>query len=347
MSRFSLAPGEALDAAFRRTMRKQLRSAARAFEDEATPASAVHRARRCLKRSRALLALLEPAYGKKPWAVEIKALKSAGQRLAGARDEQAKLDALARVAAHAGAFSDEVASRFAEGNATNQGSRAAAPNTTVARLRRSLERRRVQHESEIDRQAGQELAATLDRVSQRFRRKRLGRFDEPALVDGIVATYRRGRKAMRRAFASGRNEDFHAWRREVQAHWRHMQLIEASWPAEVLTRAEAAKALSGLLGDEHDLWLLGSELADPSSSLRSPERDGLTGLCQTMQEGLRSDAKLVGRRLYAEKPRHLGKRLARYWRDAAAAGPRSAAETPADLADADVAQGERPAVSLA
>ncbi len=33
------------------------------------------------------------------------------------------------------------------------------------------------------------------------------------------------RQAFRHAFAEGRDEDFHEWRKTLQHHWRHMQLL--------------------------------------------------------------------------------------------------------------------------
>ncbi len=254
MAGFVFASGEALDRAFCRVMRRQLRSAGRALSSEEAPALAVHRARRCLKRSRALIALLEPAFRKNRWAKEAKALKRAGQQLSGARDEQAKLDAL-----------DKLAMR-------NRGKIGA---TTINMLRKTIEARRAKRERAVAREHTSDLARDFDRLAKRFGRKRLERFDGSALLDGIAETYRCGRRAMRRAYESGHDEDFHAWRREVQTHWRHMQLIEACAATEARPRADAAKALSGLLGEDHDLWLLLSDLDRRSLPLGAAARQRL------------------------------------------------------------------------
>lgn len=325
MAGFAFASGEALDCAFRQVMKRQLRAAGRALATEEAsehfPAKwitvgrkkvlkannldrladpqgsenglAVHRARRCLKRSRALLALLYPAFRKKRWAKEARALKRAGQQLSGARDEQAKLDALEKLAAR---------------------DRRAAGASTINMLRKVIEARRAKLERAVAHELKRDLARDLDRLGERFRRKRLKRFDEDALRDGIAETYRRGRRAMRWAYESGRDEDFHAWRREVQTHWRHMQLIEACAPAEARPRAEAAKVLSGLLGDDHDLWLLLNDLDRPSLPLAAATRQRLKRAIAKAQAALRQEAQGVGERLFAEMPKQLGKRLKRAWR---------------------------------
>lgn len=297
MSRYAFAPGEALDMAFRRILRGQLRSAKRALAAETTPALAVHRARRCLKRSRALLALLSPAYRKRRWADASKALKKAGDRLSGARDEQARLDALDRLVA---------------------GGRRPLAASSLEVLRKIIETRRVKLERDAEQELEGDLKTRLDRAGRRLTTRRLKRFDETALIDGIARTYRRGRRAMRDAYASGEDAAFHDWRREVQAHWRHLQLITSCVPADTEARAEAAKTLAGLLGEDHDLWLLLSDLADPAVPLGEPARQRLRRAIVASQAELRAQAQAIGAQLYAEKPKALKHRIEAAWNAPAA-----------------------------
>ena len=292
MAGYAFLPGEAFGVAFRRMFKRQLRAAARALATDENPAVAVHRARRCLKRSRALIALLEPTVARKRWSKAAKALKRAGQDLAGARDEQAKLDALERL--------------------TLQSPRAInAP--TVRLIRKVIEARRLKRERGVAKKLESDLAIDLSQIGRHFRRKRLEQFDEDALLAGIVHTYRRGRRAMQAAMASGRDEDFHAWRREVQTHWRHMQLIDACAPSEARARAEMAKTLSGVLGKDHDLWLLLAELVDRALPLGEPARQRLRRAILAAQAELREQANAIGAQLYAEKPKALQRRIEAAW----------------------------------
>lgn len=292
MSRYAFAPGEALDSAFHQILRHQLRSAGRALAAEETPALAVHRARRCLKRARALLSLLSPAYGKLRWAKPAKALTSIADRLSGARDEQARLDALDRLVA---------------------GGRRPLAASSLKVLRKVIETRQGELERAAERELEDDLKSRLDRIGRRFAKTRLKRFDEVALVDGILRTYRRGRRSMHAAYARGKDTDFHAWRREVQAHWRHMQLIAKRVPAEAAGRSEAAKRLAGLLGEDHDLWLLQSDLADPALPLGEAARARLRRAIGAAQAALREQARAIGDQLYAEKPKALRRRLLAEW----------------------------------
>jgi hypothetical protein len=317
MSRYWFSPGEALDAAFRQIMRKQLRSAARALASDEPAALGIHRARRCLKRSGALVALIEPVYRRGRWAHEARTLKAAAQQLSGARDEQAKLDALERLMARFGA---------------------SLPVAACQRLGLALEQKRARHEQAVGPDKVEDLTRTLDRLGQSFRRKRVRRLGDRALIEGVAAAYRRGRKTMRTAFATGRDEDFHAWRRNLQVHWRHMQLMERCWPAEMRVRAEAAKTISGHLGEDHDLWLLLCDLADPDLLLREADRKRLARACRTMQAGLREEARRLGEHLYAEKPRQLAKRLGHHWRCAVKWGVAAAPDRQVTGTDAPVVE---------
>ena len=46
-----------------------------------------------------------------------------------------------------------------------------------------------------------------------------------SVAKGLRQSYRGGRKAFAQAFATGSDEDFHEWRKTLQHHWRHMQLL--------------------------------------------------------------------------------------------------------------------------
>ena len=73
-------------------------------------------------------------------------------------------------------------------------------------------------------------------------------------------------------------------------------------------QADAADRLTKLLGDDHDLAQLAEHLPDEPAVL-----DAIAELRAEIQ----ADAWQLGHRLYAEKPKAFGRRLARYL-DAAA-----------------------------
>ncbi|MBK9079325.1 MAG: CHAD domain-containing protein [Hyphomicrobium sp.] len=61
------------------------------------------------------------------------------------------------------------------------------------------------------------------------------------MIEGIAATYRDGRRALKRAYDTPTDETIHELRKMVQAHWRHMALLSRAWPDEMSLRLEAAR----------------------------------------------------------------------------------------------------------
>jgi CHAD domain-containing protein len=299
MASYRFEPGSALDVQARRLIRRQLKSASRALSEGVT-AQSIHRARRCLKRCRSLVVLVQPSGGRRSWSAEAAALKEASNRLAGARDVQAKLDALAKLEAWA-----------ADQSLT----------PTFARLRKGIDSRRKSREQDIGNSVAGAIAADLGGLAVHFTRKRLRGFGEAAMMNGVAETYRRGRKAMARAYRKNRDEDFHEWRKQMQRHWRHMQLLESVWPEEIAARTKAAQDLSALLGDDHDLWMLLGYLNEGKLPLAQNKRQRIAELGRDLQSELRRRARWIGAQLYAEKPRPFVRRLTVYWSVAAEAGP--------------------------
>jgi hypothetical protein len=319
MSIYRFEPAEPLDDQCRRIMRRQLKAAGKALEAESQSAATIHRARRCLKRCRSLISLIDPEGDKRRWSAEDSALRDIARALSGARDVQAKLDALGRL----------------ESRAADQ---SLGPSFT--RLRKGIDARGRAAKQNVAGDVPAAIVSRLGEIAEQFTRKRLRGFGEAQAVRGTAATYRRGRKAMARAIRSGRDEDYHAWRKHLQRHWRHMQLLEAAWPQEMAGRAAAAKELSALLGDDHDLAMLLGYLREATVPLAQSKRQQLAELGRELQSELRRRAEIAGRRLYAEKSRALARRLTTYWSVAIAFGDSGkpaapqAIEAPEDAAPA-------------
>lgn len=160
---------------------------------------------------------------------------------------------------------------------------------------------------------------------ERLRRLEINPATRATLIEGAEQTYRRGRKAMTLAYDTSDDEAFHAWRKCVQAHWRHMVLLARLWPATMDARAAQARGLSQILGDDHDLSLLKGRL-DALGADDPPLSDAVgtvLAIVAERQAMLRRLAKPRGALLYAATPRGHGRWLAALW------------EAAADQADAD------------
>ena len=131
-----------------------------------------------------------------------------------------------------------------------------------------------------------------------------------SLNDGLVEQYRRGRRAMRVALNDGDSDDWHEWRKPAKSHWYHVRLLRDVWRPAMEARTSELSALAELLGEDHDLALLRTSLVDL-------DEDGALAVLSPLDERratLQSAAARIGRRLYAEKPRHFERRMHSYWR---------------------------------
>ena len=92
-----------------------------------------------------------------------------------------------------------------------------------------------------------------------------------------------------------------------------MQLLSRAWPDELGARASEAKELSQLLGQDHDLSVLGAFVQANAELLPAAAVSAVASQVRQFQEQLRVLAGLRGARLFAEGPQELTERLSTYW----------------------------------
>jgi CHAD domain-containing protein len=290
------------------------------------PATAIHDARRCLKRLRALLRLARPGLAEATYRREAERLAGTGRMLAGARDLHVMKQTLGKLEARFGHLpngsGDRVRKLLAQGRAGNGRAGADARRQALSRLEQS--RRLFQ---------GRAMRGiTLEHIAQ-----------------GLEDTYRKARKAFRHAYKEPSDETFHAWRKRVQQHWRHMSLLSRGWPEAMSARASEAKELSRLLGEDHDLAVLIAFLRRQSGKhLDAGDVEAVVKLCRTCQEELRAQARPRGERLFVERPRDLKSRVHLYWTNAAHLADLARTDASPKAAEAATgdARGRAPAAAL-
>ncbi len=95
-----------------------------------------------------------------------------------------------------------------------------------------------------------------------------------ALGNGLDTTYRRGRRALRRAEARPSDELMHEWRKSVKNLGYQVRLLERAAPSVLEPLGANLDDLAEALGDDHDLAVLVERLAArPGSVRRQPLRD--------------------------------------------------------------------------
>jgi len=254
-------------------------------------ATAIHGARKDLKKLRGLLRLVRGELGEKRFKAENRRYREAGRLLSGSRDAEVKLETLASL---------------------RRGSPdlPAAAGTSWAGML----------ESERDELAAAARADSEGRIAAATREIGKGRRKVPkwplrtdswALVaPGLASGYREGRRAMKRVRADPSAANLHEWRKRAKDLWYQLRIVRDAWPELLGATADQAHALTDLLGDHHDLAVLGDDLR---SREEIGDRDAFHAAIEKRQDELLGAALGIGRRLYAENPKAFRRRLERYW----------------------------------
>lgn len=254
---------------------------------------AVHESRKSLKRTRALLRLVRPGIGESAFKSNNAALRDIAQSFSADRDRH-------------------VLSGVASKCATQLGARFAKPFTAVQSTLDEMRTDPSAHAEARDRA----IAALADaRKSLQKLSPKPNSFD--LLHDGLQDCYRRGRRQLKRAFAHPTDEGFHDLRKSVQQHWRHMQVLQRAWPDMFVARVAAARRLSQILGDDHDLAVFKTYVdAMAAAKISEAARRAIVHHCEGEQSKLRRLAQPLVQQLFAEKSGQFSRRIAVTWHTA-------------------------------
>jgi CHAD domain-containing protein len=260
--------------------------------------TAIHEARKDLKKARAVLRLVRDQLGEEVYQRENARLRDAGRTLSGSRDAVVKVETLDALAER---FSGELPESYEP-------------------LREQLEEERKVStaaqsgaDSEIRRSAAlaaEEIAAGRAAIEKWA----FAKSGWKLLTPGLKRSYGRGRDRFHDVLADPSPVNVHEWRKRVKDLWYHLRLLRDSWPEVLGEMSDQAHLLSDLLGDHHDLGVLAE---DAQSRRDLPDREGaaaIVGIIEGRQGELLEAAVPIGERLYADSPKAFVKRLRAYWR---------------------------------
>jgi CHAD domain-containing protein len=310
---YRLEPDEGVREAITRSAREQvdraIREITRIGED---PATAVHSARKALKKERSLLRLAHGSMSPAQRRRENDALRRAAQKLSGVRDAEVMRQTL-----------DRLAERFA----------GQLPETTFAAVRERLERRRATHGTQRDGSPDDQALRELDELRRRIDGWKLSAEGWKAIEAGLQRSYRRGRRGFDRARTHRSLEELHDWRKRVKDLWYHERLVAPVCGPAIKGQAEDAHRLADLLGDDHDLGVLRQVLTE--DQVDAPvDLDALIALIDHRRTELQTEAIELGRRVYAEKPKAFRRRMRACWKAGTRLAEAPAKRQPAKLAEA-------------
>lgn len=288
---------ESVEAGTRRILIEQCERAEQQLSAAIDTTTGVHEARKCIKRMRALLRLVRGAVGDECWRAESSIVRDVGLRLSPLRDSDVAQQTINALAIDATAPMQKALQQL--GALIAQGSGQALD---------AASRQQVMIEAQVT------IAAF---------RKTCEAFAVPGAMPHVIATglgraQRQCRARLQRAREEPTDERLHDLRKAVQAHWRHMLLLSGTWPDLMKARADEARALSVLLGEDQDLAML-ERLTEAAvdKGLRHPDAARIATACRKRRKALQKEALARADRLFLEKPRRFAAQIARAWTIAA------------------------------
>lgn len=254
---------------------------------------AVHQVRKRCKKLRGLIRLVRPVFD--DFQRENEFFRDAARELSYVRNAQSSIECFDDLIDH---FQDQVGDDAF-----------ASIREELADRRQTIAEDKVGLQNKLD-----EFLAEMREARQRVDRWQINDNGFSAVSGGLMKTYRRCRKAFRKAYEKPTTENFHEWRKRAKYHWYHARLLRRIWPDMMNVQRNAAHDLSDLLGDDHDLDVFRETLLDdPHRFGNQWDLQAIIGLIDRRRAELQAVARPLGKRLLAEKPKQLAARFRAYW----------------------------------
>lgn len=246
----------------------------------------IHEARKVIKRVRALVRLVRGAIGDDADAAN-RLLRDAGRPLSQSRDADVMLETFDALAAK----------------------KNPPPDGDAIRRELARERRTAHGHDDTMREGSLDLlrrfAASIE--TWKFSEKK---FD--AIEPGLRRSYSNGRHALDAARGDWSPVTAHELRKRAKDLWYHAELLREAWPDVMGAYAHALHELGDLLGDDHDLAVLGDRVAAVAAAPEEVRAAWLVRIA-AKREKLRRKALPLATKLYFESPKRFVHRLATWW----------------------------------
>jgi CHAD domain-containing protein len=252
---------------------------------------AIHEARVCLKKIRAVLRLVREEIGDQKFKAENRRYRDAGRRLSSVRDSAVIIDTFDKLT------SDE----------------AVSTTTYLTQMRARLIRAEGTPVVEKE-EALLEVTAVIAEARADLEDWQIDHKGFAALEPGLKRVYRDGRTVLGIVQERPTVENLHELRKQVKTLYYQIHLVGHAWPAILEPFDAELKDLTDLLSDHHDLAVLGNAV----SEARENQSDGdleqeILDLINRRQRELRMEAMPLVQRIYVEKPAAFVRRIEGYW----------------------------------
>lgn len=290
---FRILPDETVEGAVRRIAQEQVSSAIHDIDDGSLDHQVtVHEVRKRCKKIRGLIRLVRPSFSR--YASENACFRDAARALSDLRDATAMIECF-----------DALVDRY----------RDELEQDPFGSVREALQERLngVAASQDVERRLA-EFREAMEEGYDRVGAWSLDAEGYEAVRGGLKKTYRRARKAMRKAYGAPAVERFHEWRKRVKYNRYHTRLLREIWEPIMRPRRDQVKRLSDLLGDDHDLGVFRALLVDETDRFgRQRDLQALLALIDQRRRELEAWSHPLGQRLYAEKPKRYADRMGRIW----------------------------------
>jgi CHAD domain-containing protein len=252
---------------------------------------AIHNARVCFKKIRAVLRLMADRMGG-DFQKENICYRDLGRRLSSVRNNVAMIESLAKLKER---FGDQLSEK------------------ALSKPRRPLVESDARDKADKSR-ALAEVARGLRSARGRVEKWPLGNDGFGDLAGGLKRTYKQGRQGFAASCEGPTVANLHEWRKRVKDLWYQVRVLKKIWPGEVGKLADELEKLGDYLSDHHDLALLRASAGENWKEIGDEsEIETLIALIDQRAAELRLEARLLGERIYAEKPSAFVNRLQHYW----------------------------------
>jgi CHAD domain-containing protein len=253
---------------------------------------AIHDARVCIKKIRAVLRLVQTELDPDIFRQENISYRDLGRHLSALRDTAAMRETL-----------DKLTDRFAD---------QLAPSA-FAELDQSLKQSSTAQRLE-KKKAMLAVAKSLGAARRRVEHWPIEQEGFSALRQGVKRVYKQGRQSFANALAQPSVENFHEWRKDVKYLRYQIRILRPIWSTMLGRLEDELETLGEYLSEDHDLALLRQRVLEPAEPTDTRmDIEALIALIDRRRAELQVDAKLLGDRVYAEKPGAFSDRLGVYW----------------------------------
>ncbi len=155
----------------------------------------------------------------------------------------------------------------------------------------------------------------LELAEKRLSQMPFNHEDFSALKPGLSRVYRRGKKAMQRAYNETIPFNLHYWRKRAKYLMYILEIFQPVWSGMLNSTIKKLYKISDALGIDHDLSELNHYLVENQSSLKinAPEMSSIASAISAERNKVQRKAFENGKYVYGEKVKSFVNRIEAYW----------------------------------